>query len=412
MRAVDSLKRRIVVAFLLFGLVSSIFFGVIAAVVVEGIEVHLVDNRLAAVAAWALPREVAGFSLDMPAGMRFHRNAGIPAPLQHLNDGVHILNVDGLRLHVLAGRDAAGRYVVVDHESDYDEIELVVYSMFALCVAGFLLFAAILGRFLGTRVVTPIRQLADSIGARQQPQQLTERQDELGLLARALESHTAELRAFLDRERFFTGDVSHELRSPLTVIMGAAEILMDESHAPAVRAPAERIYRAAREASECVTVLLLLARAPELTALEHVAVDDIASAEVERYRALVATKPVALNFIESAGFSVRAPRELVAAAIGNLVRNACQYTEQGEVRVSVTPGQVVVEDTGPGLPPAVRETLGKGGAVPSSGSAGTGLGLALARRICDYLHAQLGFEERTHGGTRFTITFASDLTRS
>lgn len=412
MRAVDSLKRRIVVAFLLFGLVSSVFFGVITAVAVEGIEVHLVDNRLAGAAAWALPREAAGFSVDMPAGLRFHRDANIPAPLQHLNDGVHILNVDGARLHVLAGRDGAGRYVVVDHESDYDEIELVVYSMFALCVCGFLLFASILGRFLGTRVVTPIQQLAESIGAQRQPRALTERQDELGLLARALESHTAELRTFLDRERFFTGDVSHELRSPLTVIMGAAEILMDEANTPAVRAPAERIYRAAREAAECVTVLLLLARAPELKALEPVAVDDIALAEVERYRALVAEKPVALSFIASAGFSVCAPRELVAAAIGNLVRNAFQYTEQGEVRVSVTPGQVVVEDTGPGLPPAVRETLGKGVPVPSSGSSGTGLGLALARRICDYLHASFTFEERAHGGTRFTITFDGGLTRS
>lgn len=412
MRAADSLKRRIVVAFLLFGLVSSLFFGAIAAVAVEGIEVHLVDNRLAAGAAWALPREAAGFSVDMPAGLRFHRNAGIPAPLRDLSDGVHILNVDDMRLHVLAGRDAAGRYVVVDHESDYDEIELVVYSTFALCVFGFLLFAAVLGRFLGTRVVTPIRQLADSIGAERQPRPLTQRQDELGVLARALESHTRELRAFLDRERFFTGDVSHELRSPLTVIMGAAEILMDGAHAPAVRAPAERIYRAAREASECITVLLLLARAPELKSQEAVPVDEIAGREVERFRPLVANKPVTLNFVEGAGFSIHAPRELVAAAIGNLVRNACQYTEEGEVRVSVTPGQVMVEDTGPGLPPAVRETLGSGGPVPSRGSSGTGLGLALARRICDYLDARFAFEERTQGGTRFTITFSTGLTPS
>ena len=61
-------------------------------------------------------------------------------------------------------------------------------------------------------------------------------------------------------------------------------------------------------------------------------------------------------------------------------------------------------DTGPGLPPAVVATLGSGGA-PSSGSGGTGLGLALARRICDFLGAGFAYEERQEGGSRFTISF-------
>ena len=81
MARAESLRRRIVVAFLLFGLLSTVLFGVIAAVAVEGIEVQLVDNRLAAAAAWAAPRQAAGLGVDMPAGLRFHRNEAIPAPL-------------------------------------------------------------------------------------------------------------------------------------------------------------------------------------------------------------------------------------------------------------------------------------------------------------------------------------------
>ena len=403
MRPADSLKRRIVVAFVLFGLGASSFFAVIAAIAVEGIEVQLVDKRLEAAVAWAAPRQAAGLDVDMPAGLRFHRNEAIPAPLRGLSEGVHKVDVGATRLHVLAGQDARGSWVLVDHESDYDKIELVVYSMFATVFIGFLLLAALLGGFLGTRVVTPIRELAQSVRNGGAPPALTGRKDELGVLARALEAHTAELRAFLDRERYFTGDVSHELRSPLTVIMGAAEILMQET-APAVRAPAERIYRAAREAAESVTVLLLLARAPELGALPPVDVHAVAEDEVEKYRVLVAGKPVALRFLDGPASGVRAPRELVAAAIGNLVRNACQYTDRGEVVVRMLPGRVVVEDTGPGLPPAVVATLGSGGA-PSSGSGGTGLGLALARRICDFLGAGFAYEARTEGGSRFTISF-------
>ena len=403
MRPADSLKRRIVVAFVLFGLGASCFFAVIAAIAVEGIEVQLVDKRLEAAVAWAAPRQAAGLDVDMPAGLRFHRNEEIPAPLRGLSDGVHIIDVGATRLHVLAGQDARGSWVLADHESDYDKIELVVYSMFAAVLVVFVLLASLLGGFFGARVVTPIHALAQSVRRGEVPPELTARKDELGVLARALEAHTAELRAFLDRERYFTGDVSHELRSPLTVIMGASEILMQEA-APAVRAPAERIYRAAREAAESVTVLLLLARAPELGTLAPVDVHTVAEDEVEKYRVLVAGKPVALRFLEGPLLAVRAPRELVAAAIGNLVRNACQYTDRGEVVVRLLPGRVVVEDTGPGLPPAVVATLGSGGA-PSSGSGGTGLGLALARRICDFLGAGFAYEERQEGGSRFTISF-------
>lgn len=406
MRPSESLRRRIVVAFLAFGVVCTLFFAAIAAVGVEGIEVHLVDNRLTEVAAWAAPRHTAGMPVEMPAGLSFHRADAIPQSLRHLSPGVHEIEVDGIGLHVLAGQDGAGKYVVVDHESDYEKVELIIYSAFAVTFLGFLLFAALLGGFVARRVVNPMTTLADAVASRAATLPLLERRDELGTLARAFDAHTEELRSFLDRERFFTGDVSHELRSPLTVIMGAAEIIMTQADDETVRIPAERIYRAANEAAECVTVLLLLARAPELAQLPPVQVAGIAIAEAERYRPMISGKPVDLQCDAADDFSVRAPSELCAAAIGNLIRNACQYTETGFVKVRLEAHSVTVEDTGPGLPAAVRATLGQAAArVPSTGSAGTGLGLALARRICDYLGATLTHADRAGGGSIFTMTF-------
>lgn len=413
MRKVDSLSRPIVGAFILFGVVLSLFFAVLAALVVEGIEVHLVDERLAEVEKWARPRAAAGLPADLPAGLRFHRGDDIPGSLRNLPAGVSEAEIDGIGLHVLSGADELGPYVVVDHESDYEQIELLVYSMFAAFFAGFVILALFLGRFVGRRIVTPIRELADAVGHGDFSSPHTARGDELGILARALDAHTTELREFLDRERFFTGDVSHELRTPLTVIMGAAEILIEGAHGAAVRAPAQRIYRAAQEATECVTVLLLLARAPQLGAFAPVSVSDIARRETERYQSMVADKPVTLDCIGSVDVSIRAPAELCVSAIANLVRNACQYTEQGCVTVMIEAGQVTVEDTGRGLPDAVRLTLGEGEgamAIPSSGSAGTGLGLSLVRRICEYLGASLVYARRPGGGSRFTIVFPAEFT--
>ncbi|NHZ93520.1 HAMP domain-containing protein [Massilia sp. CCM 8733] len=411
----DSLRRHIAVAYLLFALGSSVFLAAIAIVAVEGIEVHLVDNRLAEAAAWAVPRHAAGLPVAMPAGLSFHHGAAIPEPLRTLPDGVGEAHVDGVGLHVLSGKDETGNYVVVDHESDYEKIELVVYSMFGLGFIGIMLFSLFLGRFIGRRFVTPITTLATAVRDNSAELPLLERSDELGVLARAFAAHTSELRTYLERERLFTGDVSHELRTPLTVITGAAEIILAQQEAnPATAAAAERILRAANEASACVNVLLTLARSRDRIAHPVTSIEQVARAETERAQPLLAGKPVALRFLGGPAFAIAAPPELLVAAIGNLIRNACQYTAQGAVSVRLGADAVLVEDTGPGLPLAVRATFNpEPGAGPAAkGSAGAGLGLALVRRICEYLGATLVFSEREGGGSIVEIRFDPALTTS
>lgn len=414
----DSLRSRIVVAYLLFALCASLFFAVIAAVAVEGIEVRLVDERLMEIASWASPRHAGRLPVEMPDGVSFLHGDSIPYSLRGLAPGVHEKEIDGVSLSIFAGRDAEGDFVVLDHESDYEKIELIVYGMFALAFLGFLILSLFLGRFVASRVVTPITALAGAVKGADRPQELPllERKDELGILARSFAAHTAELNSYLARERFFTGDVSHELRTPLTVIIGAAEILMAQTEdQPALRAPAERILRAATEAAESVSVLLMLARAPERIDSPETQVHALVEEEVTRCRSLLAHKPVRLEFVAPAdtAFVVQARPELLRAAIGNLIRNACQYTEQGSIIVRIRNRAVSVEDTGPGLPDAVRAKLADAaGPHPDNGSAGTGLGLALVKRICETLGAELRAEDRQGGGSMVILDFSARLTKS
>ncbi|KAB8049180.1 two-component sensor histidine kinase [Janthinobacterium sp. FT14W] len=407
MRPFKSLKRRIIVAYLLFAVVASVFFAMIAAIAVEGIEVRLVDARLKEVAAWASPRHAAGLPVEMPAGLSFHHAEDTPLPLRGLAPGMHEKTVDGVDLHVLVGSDVHGAFVVIDHATEYEKIELVVYSMFALGFIGFLICASLLGAFIANRLITPIMSLTQAVKVGQTALPLQDSADELGILARAFAARTAELTEVLDRERFFTGDVSHELRTPLTVITGAAEILMEQgADAPLVRSASERIYRAAREATDSVTVLLRLARAPELLECASLSVAELARQECLRFQSHTAGKPLSLVFAGGEDFLVNAPRELLAAAIGNLVRNACQYTLQGEVIVRLAGCALIVEDTGPGLPEAARARL-LHQPIPANlgGSSGTGLGLGLVQRICLYLGADLAFSVRPAGGSVLRIDF-------
>ncbi|MET0321976.1 MAG: HAMP domain-containing sensor histidine kinase [Duganella sp.] len=402
-----SLRRRIVVAYLLFAAVASLFFAIIAALAVEGIEVKLVDERLEEVAAWASPRQAGGLPVEMPAGLSFYHDADIPQSLRGLPRGANEITVDGVDLHVLSGLDASGEYVVVDHASAYEKIELVVYSMFAVGFAGFLISSLMFGAFIGNSVVRPIMGLATAVEARNPDLPLQDNPDELGILARAFAARTRELTEVLDRERFFTGDVSHELRTPLTVISGAAEVIMAQAPAsPAIQAASERIYRAARDASDSVTVLLRLARSPDQLEATPVSLTLLASEECARCQPLVDGKPLTLHYAGGADFTVTAPRELMIAAIGNLVRNACSYTLQGEVIVRLEGRALVVEDTGPGLPPAARaRVFNQAAPAGANGSSGTGLGLGLVQRIGVYLGAELHYSDRPGGGSIFQLRF-------
>ncbi|HWH48774.1 MAG TPA: HAMP domain-containing sensor histidine kinase [Burkholderiales bacterium] len=419
MNGPSSLQRRIVFAYLLLALGSCVFFALIAAVAVEGIEQHLVDNRLISVASWAVPRYAAGLPVEMPAGLIYHHGDSIPLSLRKLPEGVQEKFVDGVGLHVLAGRDAHGEYVVVDHASDYEKIELVVYSMIGVGVLGFLGFSLFLGKFLARRFVRPISLLSASVMKNdlQAELPLLSNNDELGVLSRAFAARTAELNRFLARERFFTGDVSHELRTPLTIIIGAAEILVAQTRDQSeLQGPASRILRAAMDAADCVTVLLLLARAPETIDAPETRLSSVLSAEIDRCQPLLRGKAVTLQLVVDFDFSVFARRELLAAAAGNLIRNACQYTEEGSVVVRLGRQAVTIEDTGPGIPAPIRARLSEGStySVPNglASSAGSGLGLALVKRICEHLGAILTVRERAAGGSLFSIEFPQGLTKS
>ncbi len=415
MKRPSTLRRRIVTAYFFFTLAICTFFAIVAAVAIEGVEDLLVDEHLRSIAAWASPRHAAGMPVEMPSDVSFYHGATVPPELRDLPLGVAKQTFENRTVHLLVGEDSAGRYIVVDRASEYKSIEHTIYGMIVAGFIGFVALSLFLGRFIAHGFVEPITQLAEAVTDQGLNPELPllSSSDELGVLARAFAAHTMELKRFLARERFFTGDVSHELRTPLTVITGAAELLVEQTIGqPALHAPAQRILRAAGEATDCVTVLLLLARAPDHINRPQTFIDDVIREEIAHCKSFLAGKPVELRYTGSDDFAVAAHKELLASAIGNLIRNACQYTEQGSVTVRVQERSVIVEDTGPGLPDSILARLQNDAAAkPLIGSAGSGLGLALVVRICEYLGAKLSVENNPENGSNFRIDFMTTLTK-
>jgi signal transduction histidine kinase len=411
MRPENTLRRRLLLAFVLLAAAIGGAFAGAAYLIIEATEYQLIDLRLARVAA-ALEQDLFTGAGRL-AGVAVAVGAQIPQELHQLAPGHHEVDLQGREMHVLIGNYGGQRYALIEDSSDFEQIERLAYvGLGAAFLAGVVLALAI-ARAAANRVIAPLTALASSVqrdDLKEQPR-LLNAVDEIGVLARAFDARASQLRNVLLRERLFTADVSHELRTPLTVMLGAAELLSARLAPQAeLRTVAERIRRTAADTSVRVSALLQLARAPETIESTRFSLRDLVEQEMERCRPLLDGKPVALTLESPGNVWVHAAHDLAAIAVGNLLRNACYFTQRGAVRVVLGASGLVIEDTGPGVPAQVRDRIlahwVQGHAEPP---AGTGLGLSIVKRVAEHLGWAVRLENIPQGGSRFTLIFPAQV---
>ena len=402
-----SLRRRFIVTYALLTAVVCGLFAILMFFTLITLEGRLVDDRLATQGEWLIKRFRSDQVLDTPTGLQLLQGHLISAEMRGLTPGVHEWVRDGKYLHMLVRDEGGNRFVILDEQSGLVAVEEIVLLALAGGVVATLLMAIMLGYLTVNSVVAPLTDLARAVQQEVPPHDLPslDEIDEIGVLARAFAQRADALEQFLERERQFTGDVSHELRTPLTVIVGASEVLA--THAlrnPGLRGVSERIARAAGDATERITTLLLLARAPQALDAPRTALAPLIRREIERCAPLLSGKPVTLQTdIDDAVHAFARP-ELVSMVISNLVRNACQYTEHGTIAISLSADAVYVEDTGPGLPSSIRvRPFARFARGPAEHSSGAGLGLSITERCAAHLGWTLVMEDRVDGGTRATL---------
>jgi signal transduction histidine kinase len=403
-----SLRFRIVAACVLLACVVCGTFAAVVVHVIGTIEDRLIDERLERTADRLVERLHRGLGMDLPPSVSLYRGADIPAPLRGKPPGRYELDTGGPNtVNALVRSDGRALFVLTDDDADFERIRWDVYALLAGAFVACVVLAVMLGRFTASRVIAPVVGLARAVNEERPADQFPslDSRDEMGVLARAFAARTEELQRFLQRERWFVGDVSHELRTPLTVMLGAAEVLcMRLADRPELAQAAERIRRTAADTTQRVAAMLLLSRAPETVEAPRTALLPLIRQEMERVQPLLAGKDVALRLQAPQEVHVFAAPELAAIAIGNLLRNACQFTEQGAVTVHLAPQRLVVEDTGAGIPADIRERVFERfvRAYPDAGT-GSGLGLAIVRRVAEHLRWEVTLEDVPGGGSRFTL---------
>jgi signal transduction histidine kinase len=243
------------------------------------------------------------------------------------------------------------------------------------------------------------------------------RPDAFGRLAGSFNRMVAELERADQRRRNLTADVAHELRTPLHIIQGNLEGILDGVYAPTeehISATLEETRALARLVDDLRT--LSLAEAGELP-LEQEPVDvaELLSDVCTSFsgEAEVAGIDLIVDVESASPLVVSGDAGRLDQVLGNLVSNALRYVPAGgRITLRAEPAghgvRISVSDTGSGIPPEdlpyVFDRFWKGDRSRSrTGGMGSGLGLAIARQLVQAHGGQIDVESTEGRGTTFTI---------
>jgi signal transduction histidine kinase len=214
----------------------------------------------------------------------------------------------------------------------------------------------------------------------------------------------------------FVAAVSHDLRAPLTSIMGYVDIVQ-HGQVPqhTYRAALERIRSSAQRMADLITDLLNLARLEARGGQESAKVDLGALARIagETLAGAALAKGLEIAYDVQPHATVLGDARLLAQMWRNLIDNAIKYTEHGQitVRVSALDDLVVgqVDDTGIGIAsadlPFVFDRFFRGRPAMEEDEKGTGLGLALVKSIVEKHGGRVWVDSELGIGTTFTLLF-------
>jgi signal transduction histidine kinase len=137
-----------------------------------------------------------------------------------------------------------------------------------------------------------------------------------------------------------------------------------------------------------------------------VCVNDVVAQELERARLLAEDKPIESRLAATHRLHIDAPERVLAVLVGNLLRNAFNYTDRGEVEVTIHAGGVVIRDTGVGIAPErLAEIYRPFVHGESARRGGFGVGLSIVRRLSDRFGWPIDIESRPGSGTRIEVRF-------
>ncbi|PML81811.1 sensor histidine kinase [Enterovibrio norvegicus] len=215
---------------------------------------------------------------------------------------------------------------------------------------------------------------------------------ELVTLTESINTYQSQIAEMLERERAFNRFASHELRTPLMVLRGSLSLLEHSNDPHFVDKQRVRMTTAVEAMQDYVETLLSLTREKE----DAVTPWQLNSAEIEtllsHFQMLLEERDIEVSVNVEHAPCLRVSHKAVGILIGNLIKNAFVYTEQGHITVHVSSNAVVIKDTGVGLE------------NESKANQGYGLGLVIAQDIARKYGWQIDLKANEAGGCTASVT--------
>ena len=413
------LRHRVAFTFMLFGGIISLAMGVILYGWTISMEERLIDETLSIELESFINRYTLYDKTTPPSSVHIHgyvitekTRDTIPEELHDLSVGPHHLTLNDKGFYVIASEKNHTQFLVLYDDEQIRHREQQYLGFLLSGVLLMTLLSAALGFWLARKVIAPVSSLAKQVsdlGAEiNQPLHTSDfANDEVGELANAVNRYRGLLSNFVERERSFTGDISHELRTPVAVIDGAKEVLLinrnlDQSQLK----PLERIDRATNQMNRLISALLFLAReeTDKGSSVKLCQVDEVLKQVVDEHRYLLDHKPVTFSLEIEQSLAISCDRVLLHVVLANLVRNAFSYTHQGNVVVRLQRDAVVIEDTGIGMgEDQLRQMFERH--YSNHEKEGHGIGLSLVKRICQRYAWTIQVQSRKNRGTSVQLHF-------
>lgn len=328
--------------------------------------------------------------------------------------------IDGERWRVFSTWDESGQNLiqVAEHAKAREELardiagNLLLPLWFALPLLAFLLWIAV------TRGLRPLVKLGDEV-ARRAPDNLapldagSEPREVFPLIER-LNKLFVRIGDSLEKERRFTADAAHELRTPVTAIKAQAQVARSASN------EAERIHAldnailGCDRASHLIEQLLTLARIDTLggETTEACSLRSLAAEVIAAIAPTALAQDVQLELMDGEEMTVRGNPVLLRILLRNLIDNAVRHTPGGtavQINVAAAHGQpfLSVCDNGPGIPQdELARVSGRFYRPAGTRASGSGLGLSIVKRIAEIHGALLQLAQRNDGkGLSATVMF-------
>lgn len=272
----------------------------------------------------------------------------------------------------------------------------IALKAFLAVIIIILILAILIGFYIAKKVLTPLTNLASNVDKIDVGKYKSNVQDyyddEIGFLAKKIDSFVKRTTEFIQREKAFTRDASHELRTPVASSQAALDVAYElpQGQDPKMLKILNRIKRANKNMTHLIESFLILGRETQKNRVKQsFNLKELVDHSIIKNSYLLNSSEIKYENIICKKLTFTLNKEYLSIVIDNLIRNAFVHMQEGELTISAENNSIIIHDSG--------EWFNEDKEL--------GIGLNIVKRICKEEYWNLSIFTKKDKGTFIKIEF-------